>query len=144
MMVYPAFTRGHCTEENFYTAAMVLRQLRAETLGIEEKDWQLPRLLMAYARYPEPDRQIQLMDLLRNIKYCTMISFLKPPAPVLSQSTPCALDSAVTPSDQTQVLPEPTEQPSHLLSPPMQSHSVSTTRPSQDSLSFCLRLESLE
>ncbi|KAG9281226.1 hypothetical protein AMEX_G4015 [Astyanax mexicanus] len=82
MMVLQAVTHGHCTHENLCKAATVLQELSAETLGLEEKNWLLPRQLVAYTRNiqcksPAPDHQIQLQDLLQNIHYCAQKMFTK-------------------------------------------------------------------
>ncbi|KAL6473955.1 hypothetical protein MHYP_G00175160 [Metynnis hypsauchen] len=69
--------------ENFCKAGKVLEKLKAEDLGLEAKDWLLPRSLVAYTRniqckYPESQRRAELQDLLHHIKDCAQMTYAKP------------------------------------------------------------------
>ncbi|XP_036433708.1 uncharacterized protein LOC118812701 [Colossoma macropomum] len=73
----------HCTPQNLCKAGKVLEKLKAEDLGLQEKDWPLPRNLVALTRNIQcknsaSDDKVQLHQLLFNIKHCTQKMYAKP------------------------------------------------------------------
>ncbi|KAG7324448.1 hypothetical protein KOW79_012464 [Hemibagrus wyckioides] len=71
-----------CTRPNFCKAGKILGMYRAEELGLKQKDWLLPRKLVAYTRDlnckdPESEDQVQLRQLLDNIHQCAQKEFMK-------------------------------------------------------------------
>ncbi|KAL7868266.1 hypothetical protein SRHO_G00096500 [Serrasalmus rhombeus] len=83
IFVQEAITTRHCTLENFCKAGKALEKLKAEDLGLPEKDWLLPRSLVAYTRniqckYPESQRRAELQDILHHIKNCAQMTYAKP------------------------------------------------------------------
>ncbi|KAL6473952.1 hypothetical protein MHYP_G00175130 [Metynnis hypsauchen] len=75
MFVQQVIKPGNCTLHNFCKAGEVLEKLKAEDLCIQEKDWLLPRKLVALTRNfqcknSSSDHDIELHQLLRNIQHC--------------------------------------------------------------------------
>ncbi|KAF5904891.1 Uncharacterized protein DAT39_005369 [Clarias magur] len=48
--VQKVITTDHCTPKNFCRAGNILSAYKAQELGLKEKDWLLPRQLVAYTR----------------------------------------------------------------------------------------------
>ncbi|KAK3526344.1 hypothetical protein QTP70_024266 [Hemibagrus guttatus] len=76
-------TPEHCTHENFCQAGAVLSEYKAEDLGLGEKDWRLPRKLVAYTRkttcnVKAMDQKVEFRQLLHNIKQCAQKEYKKP------------------------------------------------------------------
>ncbi|KAL6473953.1 hypothetical protein MHYP_G00175140 [Metynnis hypsauchen] len=68
---------------NFCKAGEVLEKLKAEDLGLQEKQWLLPRKLVAYTRNIQckksaSDDEVQLPKLLTNIQRCAQMIYGKP------------------------------------------------------------------
>ncbi|KAG7324447.1 hypothetical protein KOW79_012463 [Hemibagrus wyckioides] len=76
-------TSEHCAYENFCKAGIVLSKYKAEELGLEDKDWLLPRALVAYTRKTICDvkavtEKVELHQLLHNIKQCAQTEYKNP------------------------------------------------------------------
>ncbi|GAA6094533.1 uncharacterized protein LOC118812701 [Tachysurus ichikawai] len=68
--------------ENFCKAGAVLSEYKAEQLRLEEKDWLLPRILVAYTRkticnVTAMTEKVKILQLLHNIKQCAQKEFKK-------------------------------------------------------------------
>ncbi|KAL7858502.1 hypothetical protein AOLI_G00186040 [Acnodon oligacanthus] len=75
MFVQQVIKPGHCTPQNVCKAGEVLEKLKAEDLGLQEKNWLLPRKLVALTRNIQcknsaSDHDIELHQLLSNIQHC--------------------------------------------------------------------------
>ncbi|KAG7324446.1 hypothetical protein KOW79_012462 [Hemibagrus wyckioides] len=76
-------TPEHCTLDNFCKAGEVLSKYKAETFGLDEKDWRLPRKLIAYSRKTTcnakaGDQEVEFPQLLHSIKHCAQKEYRKP------------------------------------------------------------------
>ncbi|KAK3558339.1 hypothetical protein QTP86_017255 [Hemibagrus guttatus] len=57
ILVDNVITSENCTHENFCKAGTVLLKYKAEELGLQDKDWLLPRALVAYTRTSKVSEQ---------------------------------------------------------------------------------------
>ncbi|KAK2834238.1 hypothetical protein Q7C36_014939 [Tachysurus vachellii] len=83
LLVDNVITPKHCTLQNFCKAAAVLSKYKAEQLGLKEKEWRLPRTLIAYTRkttckVSPMAEQVEFHQLLLNIKHCAQKEFRDP------------------------------------------------------------------
>ncbi|KAF5904890.1 4-hydroxythreonine-4-phosphate dehydrogenase [Clarias magur] len=83
IFVQNVITTEHCTHKNFCKAGNILSAYKAEDLGLQEKDWLLPRKLVAYTRDinckdPSSEDRVKLHQLLDNIHQCAQKEFTKP------------------------------------------------------------------
>ncbi|KAF4081016.1 hypothetical protein AMELA_G00155960 [Ameiurus melas] len=75
-------TPEHCTLENFCKAGEVLSAYKAEELGLNDKDWLLPRSLVAYTRNTHCNvssslDRVEFPQFLENIKLCCQKEYRK-------------------------------------------------------------------
>ncbi|KAI4882376.1 hypothetical protein NFI96_033734 [Prochilodus magdalenae] len=73
--VQEVITDRHCNVQSICKAGKALETFKAGDLGIQEKQWLLPRRLVAYSRSiqckePTSHQSIELQRLLHNIKEC--------------------------------------------------------------------------
>ncbi|KAL6473954.1 hypothetical protein MHYP_G00175150 [Metynnis hypsauchen] len=69
--------------DNLCKAGELLKTFKAKDLGLREKDWLLPRQLVAYTRNIQckksaSDDEVQLPKLLTNIQRCAQMIYGKP------------------------------------------------------------------